>query len=191
MIIILNGPPSAGKSSIAQAIVQQATGGVFMHIESDAVYDFHINEPYKAEKDGNGRIVHYYFDTPSKVSMALEAGNCVVWDNLFSHPQQIAYEVKAVGEIAHEKKIYLIKVQCSLEICQARELARGDREIGYAKILYDGSYRCMPVYDLEVDSSATSPKDNALIILNFVKNNKTESVFNAYVERVFEQNAKL
>ena len=48
----------------------------------------------------------------------------------------------------------------SLDVLEARERERGDRHIGLARWQYDRVHRDM-IYDLEIDTTATTPAENA------------------------------
>jgi chloramphenicol 3-O phosphotransferase len=52
-----------------------------------------------------------------------------------------------------------------LHILEARELARGDRDIGLARWQYDRVHRNI-AYDLEIDTSVLTPSQCAQLILD-------------------------
>jgi chloramphenicol 3-O phosphotransferase len=53
--------------------------------------------------------------------------------------------------------VYFVGVQCPLDELERRELARGDRQVGFARWQYDKVHR-YGAYDLEIDTHAHTPE---------------------------------
>jgi len=185
MLIYLNGTSSAGKSSIAQAMVQQSTLA-FVHIEADNIF-----APDRRVKTSSSDDSHIYFlSTSAMVSNALKAGKNVIWEDPLFHPEQLIYEVSYLGVKDIINQIYLINVQCDLDVCKSREIARKDRGSGFAAIMHSYVYKYMPICDVEVDTSSTSPEDNARIILDFIAKTPQPTAFDRHLQGVEKDHLK-
>jgi chloramphenicol 3-O phosphotransferase len=56
-------------------------------------------------------------------------------------------------------RVYFVKVECPLEELERRELARGDRQIGFARMQLDWVHR-YGAYDAEVNTLTHSTAEN-------------------------------
>ncbi len=57
-------------------------------------------------------------------------------------------------------KVYFVKVDCSLEELERREIERGDRQVGFAKWQH-GIVHDFCAYDFEINTENHSPEENA------------------------------
>jgi chloramphenicol 3-O-phosphotransferase len=57
--------------------------------------------------------------------------------------------------------VYFIGIMCPLEELERREIARGDRQVGFARWQYDRVHR-YGSYDLEIDTHSNSPEACAI-----------------------------
>ncbi|WP_310539990.1 phosphotransferase-like protein [Phenylobacterium sp.] len=174
-IVILNGCGSAGKSSTARAL-QEICARPFLHVAMDAFLDM-LPKAMFGHADG---MIFETLEEGGKRSVAIRTGpvmdaamrgmrqaiaamagqgNHLIVDDVILNPADEAdyrnllsgFEVRFVGLLA------------PLEALEARELARGDREIGLARWQYDRVHAGR-VYDLEIDTAATTPAQNAVLI---------------------------
>jgi chloramphenicol 3-O phosphotransferase len=171
-VIILNGVSSVGKSSTAQAL-QTITAEPFLHVAMDAFLDM---LPAKMFGDPEG----YVFETiqdhgkPSVVirtgpvferamkgmrhaiaAMVAQGNSIVVDDVMIGQGEEREYRT-----LLSRFDVRLVGLLAPLEVLEARERERGDREIGLARWQYDRVHRDI-TYDLEIDTTATTPLENA------------------------------
>ena len=174
-IIILNGVGSAGKSSTARAL-QQICARPFLHVAMDAFLDM-LPEEMFGHADG---MIFETLEDGGKPSVAIRTGpvmdvamrgmrraiaamagqgNSLIVDDVIIDPADEAdyrgvlsgFETRFVGLLA------------PLAVLEARELARGDRQIGLARWQFDRVHAGR-VYDLEIDTATTTPAQNAAMI---------------------------
>lgn len=174
-IIILNGSGSAGKSSTARAL-QEICARPFLHVAMDAFLHM-LPEAMFGHADG---IIFETLEEDGKPSVAIRTGpvmdaamrgmrqaiaamaghgNHLIVDDVILDPADEA-DYRAVLSRFEGRFVGLF---APLEILEARELARGDREIGLARWQYDRVHQGR-TYDLEIDTSATTPAQNAVLI---------------------------
>lgn len=170
-VIILNGPSSVGKSSTARAL-QDLASETFMHVSMDAFLDmlpgrlFGTDEGLRFEtiqEDGHPSIVIHSGPAIERAlrgmrravaALAAEGSNLIVDEVMWADEAQ-DYRVLLSGF-----DLRFVGLFAPLDLLEARERARGDRELGLARWQHQRVHRTM-VYDLEIDTTATSPEQNA------------------------------
>ena len=170
MILVLNGPSSAGKSTLARAI-QIAARRPFLHLKLDAFLEMapprYANHPDAfaftpvegadppevaiATGPFGARLVSAMRDTLK----ALHArGFDVIVDD-------VCFDGAANGyREDFGKALVLVGVDCALPVREAREKARGDRDIGQTR-WQEGRVHEGVVYDRLIDTTARTPEDCA------------------------------
>lgn len=153
-LIVLNGASSSGKSSIAKEL-QEQLGAEWLHFEMDAFWDM-------ASSEEIANSVHFpQMKTAiiQSVRAFLDTGHALIVDIVcFSDQMQEFYDVV---EGYHP---YCVAVRADADVLRAREIARGDRDIGladgqYKKIIGDFSY------DLVVDTGEVEADEAARRII--------------------------
>jgi chloramphenicol 3-O phosphotransferase len=162
-VVLLNGVGSAGKSSIARAI-QVLASRPFLHMSMDAFLDMmpprYLNHAdgwrfETLEQDGfpvvavhsGARVETAFRGMRRAVAAMAEAGNDVVVDEVFWGDELADYRALLA---AHD--FSAVGVFAPLEVLEARERARGDRDIGLARWQFDRLHLGGD-YDLVVDTS--------------------------------------
>jgi chloramphenicol 3-O phosphotransferase len=172
-IVILNGVSSVGKSSTARAL-QTLTAEPFMHVAMDAFLDmlpaamFGNPEGYVFETvpDDQGRPSVIIRTGPvlarlmkgmrhAIAAMAGQGINLVVDDVMFGEDEAAEYRALLSGF-----DLRFVGLFAPLEVVEARERARGDRDPGLARWQHDRVHRGI-AYDLEIDATAATPLENA------------------------------
>jgi chloramphenicol 3-O phosphotransferase len=174
-VIILNGVGSVGKSSTARAL-QTITVEPFLHVTMDA---FIHMLPAKMFGHPEGLIFETTQDRgePSIVirtgpvfervmqgmrhavaAMAAQGNNLVVDDVMIGQGEAREYR-----DLLSRYGVRLVGLFAPLDVLEARERGRGDREIGLARWQFDRVHRDI-AYDLEIDAAASTPIENAQII---------------------------
>lgn len=184
-IILLNGPSSAGKTSIARAL-QDLASEPLLYVSLDQylsmlparyfgndtpaddvsaegfrwVTNLEAVGPYVAIQPGafGNRLILEVMH-PAIRSMAAAGHDLVVDDVLLEGAWLLDYLDTLAGF-----ETWFVKVDCPRDVLEARERARGDRTIGQARAqqvrIHHGA-----TYDLELDSSRLTPAESAARIL--------------------------
>ena len=174
-IVILNGVGSVGKSSTARAL-QQICARPFLHVAMDAFLDMlpeamfgHADGMiFETLEDGGKPSVAIrtgpVMDTAMRgmrraiAAMAAQGASLIVDDVILDPADEADYRALLSGF-----ETRFVGLLAPLEVLEARELARGDRTIGLARWQY-GRVHAGRVYDLELDTAATTPERNAVMI---------------------------
>ncbi len=155
--IVLNGPSSAGKSSVAGAM-KEMLGEKLCVVAPD---DFLQVEPMQSIYEDD------VFDAQSGMNRAimeaLNQGKNVVFDHVMTGARILDSLKCAVGSHA----LTLVHIFCLIGVLRQRELARGDRVIGNAEITAKYLYP-KENYDAEFDSSKLSPREIAKKLVDFL-----------------------
>jgi chloramphenicol 3-O phosphotransferase len=188
IVIILNGPSAAGKSSLQKSI-QRLAPVPYLNVGIDNFFndlfpDEHGKLGVKAETDfGNDlrwvtiadNLVYLHVGPQGKkiidgmhkaIAAYAKAGNNVVVD-------YIMYEQSWMKDLLYELQgcpVYLVGVNVPLDILQAREQARSTSPIGHAGSHYN-TVHVGNSYDMWIDNSQDTADEGAMKILEFIKNN--------------------
>ncbi len=175
-ILLLNGPSSSGKSTLARSLQVRAKAP-FLHVAMDAFLEMqpprHDNHPdtffwTKTQEDGHPRTA---FRTgpmgaalmrgfrQSIAALAAEGWN-VIADDVAEIADWADYQRRLEGF-----RLIAVKVHAPLLVLELRERARGDRMFGLARDqwqrLHDGI-----AYDFDVDTSQLSADAGAELTCN-------------------------
>lgn len=184
--IILNGPSSAGKTSIQRALQDSLEQPVL----ATGIDDFHVMLPERFlsedTPDGQGINIHIgasdghrtlaveFGPAAQKVihgmhrsiAALIDTGNCVVVDHIFYDPSWRS----DLDEALQTRPFYVVGVHCPLAELERREQARATEDptragiIGHARSHY-ATVHAEHQYDLELDSSRLSPRECAQRII--------------------------
>lgn len=171
-VIILNGVGSVGKSSTARAL-QTITAEPFLHVTMDAFIEM-LPEAMFGHPEGlifetiqdqgkpsiiirSGPVVERAMRgmRHAIAAMAAEGNNLVVDEVMIG--KDTAPEHRA---LLSQFNVRLVGLFAPLDVLEARERERGDRQTGLARWQYDRVHHDI-VYDLEIDTTATTPLQNA------------------------------
>lgn len=187
MIIIINGAPSAGKTSIIKEI-QKLYDKPLLHTGVDHFWEM-IPDQYKefGEKadagysfvqtvdDDNSPVIQVKSGALSQeidhtiaqvVKCLADCGHAVAID-------EILWEGRTLHDYAHAFKnhtVYFIGIVCDLKKLEKREKLRGDRLIGLARGLINFVHLHKDYYDLTIDSTNCDAATCAQNILDFISN---------------------
>jgi chloramphenicol 3-O phosphotransferase len=171
-VIILNGVGSVGKSSTARAL-QTITAEPFLHVAMDAFLDM-LPEAMLGHREGlifetiedqgkpsliirTGPVVERALQgmRHAIAAMAAQGNNLVVDDVMIG-----AVKAQEYRALLSRFDLRFVGLFAPLEVLEARERERGDRERGLARWQYDRVHRDI-AYDLEIETSTTTPLQNA------------------------------
>lgn len=173
-VIYLNGTSSAGKTTLAQALLEV--------LEEPYLY-FSINlfDEIPSRKQIKRGLVpdirHLELGFARCIAALAGSGNNVIVDDVIAPPRHLpAGQEFDVHDLLRQRVMMLnsfdvlfVKVFCPLDELERREIARGDRTIGLARSQYDLVHR-YAVYDVEVDTSAETPEDASARVLKALAN---------------------
>jgi chloramphenicol 3-O-phosphotransferase len=94
--------------------------------------------------------------------------------------------LKYLRESFTDLKVYIIKVNISLEGCEKREKSRGTSPIGHSRSHYNEVYENM-IYDFEIDNENKSAEENALLIKNYINANPDPKSFSKMKKKIWLQ----
>lgn len=200
MIIFLNGPSSSGKTSIAKC-VQKKYATPLIHIGVFSFMDL-IHSNFKGMKNKKTAL-GFYFSLKTVndkkvlkfsqgmygkkilksafVCMRLLAQkNDMIIEEVVSNSK----ELFSYLEILKGQKVYFIGVKCPLGIIEKREKERQDRIPNQSKAVYSKVHPKNRKYDLEVNTSKSSPEQCAITILNFVSRNSEPNAWNLLYNKI-------
>ena len=98
------------------------------------------------------------------VGALARAGNHVVVDDVFIEPTWLDHWSEVMAGV----ETLLVGVHCDLDTLESRERERGDRILGEARGQVHVVHRDV-VYDVEVDTSDSSPEDCAAVIAHALR----------------------
>jgi chloramphenicol 3-O phosphotransferase len=174
-VIILNGVGSVGKSATAAAL-QAITSEPFLHIAMDAFIDM-LPVGMFGHPDGLIFEVTQHQDRPSvairsgpvlqramqgmrhAVAAMAEQGNNLIVDEVMIGPAKAQHYRTLLARF----DVRLVGLFAPLDVLEARERARGNRQPGLARWQFDRVHRGMS-YDLEIDAAVATPPEIARTI---------------------------
>jgi chloramphenicol 3-O phosphotransferase len=184
-IIFLNGSSSAGKTTLA-IMLQQLLDEPYQHIALDQFRDGMpgryrgLNSPEGSpgssglnivpqENDGE-LLTHIRFGEHGEqvlrgmrraIAAFAQTGNNVIVDDLLFRPDYLDDYAIALAQLP----AWLIGIRCSLEVVNERESQRTGRFPGTATSHFHGVHAHDAEYDLEIDTSESTPKSCAEMII--------------------------
>ncbi|WP_104398674.1 chloramphenicol phosphotransferase CPT family protein [Vibrio penaeicida] len=185
-VILLNGPSSCGKSTVAKALQETLDAPyLIMGIDTfismmpektnklgdttETAEGFYwetqktSGEPiYRVRKGAYGSQVNDAYRTT--VKHLVDSGLKVIVDEVADGNQEIAIW----RSLLEKHRCFYVGVTCSEAILVQRELARGDRKVGSAQEQMARVHRGVN-YDLVIDTTSTSPQECASMIAETMK----------------------
>jgi chloramphenicol 3-O phosphotransferase len=174
-IVLLNGVSSVGKGSAARAL-QAIAGRPMLHVQMDAFLEmlparmFGSDEGYRFETwEEDGRPVTAVIGGPvlattmrgmrGAVAALAEAGNDLIVDEVIWDPADLADYRRRLAAF----DFHTVGLVAPLEVIEARERQRGDRDLGLARWQYGKVHAGMD-YDLTLDAAEATPAELAAAI---------------------------
>lgn len=152
--ILLNGTSSAGKTTLALAL-QKAMPEPLLYVSNDK---FIFMTPDHVLKDDALRPkVLLPLLSAFHRSLPLIAG--CGFPMIIDHVIERRDWMDEIAEALRELDVYFVKVDCPLEELERREIARGDRQVGFAKMQLDWVHRHGD-YDAVVNTFTHSLEEN-------------------------------
>jgi len=161
-IILLNGPSSAGKSTIARHL-QSEIGEPFWHYSIDHFRDTGILPTDRIRKGEFSwpELRPAFFDGfHHSIQSFARCGNNLIVEHIIETQAWMDVLVRLLS--SHD--VFFVGIHCSLGELERREKTRGDRPLGDARRDVETGY-IPTVYDLELDGTA-APDQNVETLLN-------------------------
>ena len=158
-IILLNGPSSSGKSTLAKALQRLILEKRSERYEVVSIDDFLKMSPSETiyEED-----VFSISDDLCKRALELLGTGCgVIIDHVITS-ERIFQQLK---EALSPWPVRTVRITCPLDLLKKREQERGDRCPGSAEASAEYLFP-KEEYDLVVDTAGKAPAENALLIIN-------------------------
>ena len=161
-VILLNGPSSSGKSTLAQALQTLISNDGDRRYEVVSIDDF--MKISKTETIYEDDVFEISGDMCKKALEILEAGSGVIIDHVITSERIFDQLTESLSSFCLLK----VRVTCPSDILRSREIKRGDRCPGSAesseKYLFPKEG-----YDIVVDTGTKPPEENARAIMERVK----------------------
>ena len=157
-VILLNGPSSSGKSSLAKALEALINEKTSESYEVVSIDDFMRTNPMEAIYEDD--VYTISGDLCERALEILRTGSGVIIDHVITS-ERIFRQLKAM---LHAYTLYTVHITCPLEVLRKREQMRGDRCAGSAESSAEYLFP-KEGYDLTVDTGMISPSENARMIL--------------------------
>ena len=160
-IILLNGPSSAGKSTLA-ARLQALLDEPFWCLSIDHLRAAQVL-PARRIETGEfpwSSLRASFFDGFHRCLPALAgAGNNLVVEHIIETREWMDRLLDLLADI----DVFFVGLHCPVDELERREIARGDRRIGEARADFETAHRGC-TYDMEVDSTAPIEVTAAAIV---------------------------
>jgi chloramphenicol 3-O phosphotransferase len=160
--IVLHGPTSAGKSSIATALQDSSDVPVF-HITLDVFVEMSRRRDMRSDEELDQALAIHHLNLQSTLSRAAESHFEIVLDLVLR--DSVALE-KCIAALA-PCRTFVVGVWSPLDVLEQRERARGDRSEGMARSQFGNPAYSRP-YSMRLDTSTCSPEEGARQIRAFV-----------------------
>ncbi len=123
-IIYLNGVTSSGKTSIVEAL--QDREDCYFYVVANDLFEQMIGDRFLRENYWQhlSQVILLMYHTAKLFS---DMGHDVLIDGILVERPEIAPHYQRMMEILGENPLSIVEVACPLEICRARNIARGDR----------------------------------------------------------------
>ena len=160
--IVLHGPTSAGKSSLARALQDSGAVPAF-HVSLDAFVTMSRRRDMRSTEEQR-QAYHIHCDNLRSTLARLIGSQFEIIVDLVLRDE---LELQACLDIFSGRPLYLVGVRAPLDILEERERRRDDRGAGMAReqINHPAFGRD---YDLIIDTSVCTPEEGAALIRRFI-----------------------
>lgn len=170
-VLFLNGTSSAGKTTVAKAFQRLWHDPVVYASIDSFIFMFadHVLNNDEVRKVALWPLISAFNQSLPKIA---NAGFPMVVDYVME--SRVWLEECLDSLAGHE--VYFIGVKCPLEELERREVARGDRQVGFARWQHDRVHR-YGAYDLELDTHLQPPKECAGLLRDLVHSGRRPEAF--------------
>lgn len=161
--IVLHGPTSAGKSSVAKALQVSAPVPAF-HITLDAFVTMSNRGDMRDEEERRQAYGIHCENLRSTLARVADSHFDIILDLVLRDEA----ELKNCLSLLSRRPMYLVRVWAPLHVLEERERAREDRGPGMAREQV-GHPAYDRAYDLTIDTSIFSPEEAAAAIRSLIR----------------------
>jgi len=177
-IIIINGPSSSGKTTLALA-VQKQLDIPFIRFSFDLFLD-HQALPMEQIKNGafswDAMRPSVFSGTHQCIPALATAGNNIIFDHIIETKMWLHHLISLVSEL----DVFFVGLHCSLPELERREIQRGNRRSGEARMDFQ-SVHGITSYDLELNSENLL-EDNVTLLIRAWKDRKSPSALDKMMQ---------
>jgi len=179
-IIIINGPSSSGKSTLALAL-QKQLDIPFIRFSFDLFIE---HKAFPSEQIKSGRFSwermrpSVFRGLHQCVPALATAGNNIIFDHIIETRAWLYELISLIAEL----DVFFVGLHCSLAELERREIRRGDRHPGEARQDFE-TVTGIPTYDLEIDSEDPLEK-NVTLLIRAWKDRKHPSALERMIEEM-------
>ena len=155
--VLLNGPSSSGKSTLAKALQVMIESRRSERYEVVSIDDFMKGSPNETIYEDDVYAVSG--DLCQKVLEILGSGSGVIIDHVITS-ERIFTQLTGM---LYAYPLHMVHIACPLDILREREQARGDRCPGSAEASAEYLYP-KDGYEMTVDTSRGTPAENAMLV---------------------------
>jgi len=168
-ILLLNGPSSAGKTTLSWEL-QTNAHGYWYWLPLDCFLDAVPSQQWDKDEEEGFRAA---FDLHHEcIKLLSDLGKDVIADTvIYSSDSFRSLQVKLTGY-----HVLMVMVTCLVEELIRRELARGDRDIGLAASQAE-SMAHLKSYDLIVDTHTQTMGECARLVMELLANPRKSTAF--------------
>lgn len=183
-IIIINGPSSSGKTTLALAL-QKQIDLPFIRFSFDLFLDHkalpleHMrNDTFSWDlmRPSVFRGIHQCLPALAR------AGNNLIFDHIIETKAWLHHLISLISDL----DVFFVGLHCSLPELERRELERGDRRSGEARTDFQ-TVHTITSYDLEIDSE-NSLDDNVALLIQTWKKRKRPSALDKMIQEMSARN---
>jgi len=177
-IILINGPSSSGKTTLALA-VQKQIDIPFLRFSFDLFLDNKVLPLDQIRIGGFSwdRMRPSVFRGIHRCLPALaKAGNNLIFDHIIESKEWLEDLLQSIFEL----DVFFVGLHCSLPELERRELQRGDRRVGEARADLE-TVHSITSYDLELNSE-NEVEENAALLIEAWKTRKRPSALDQMIQ---------
>ncbi|WP_106279715.1 AAA family ATPase [Paraburkholderia sp. BL25I1N1] len=160
--IVLHGPTSAGKSSLARALQDSSETPVF-HITLDAFVEMSRRRDMRSDDELAQALRLHHLNLQSALRRVADSHFEIVLDLVLRDSSVFDECISALAP----RRTYVIGVSCPLHVLEERERGRPDRGEGMARSQFGHPAYDRP-YSMRVDTSTCTPEEGALLVRSFI-----------------------
>ena len=166
--IILHGPSSSGKSSLAKAL-QRMWPSPMLHVDLDSFELMAEGAKLTTVSERREAFLVHCANLQATLRNISTTQFSLVLDFVLRDAEQFASCLDALSA----RSVHIVGVKCELQTLEARELQRGDRDIGLARAQFEHPEYARS-YDLVIETTTLSSDEGARRIWDFAIGKQSE-----------------
>ena len=163
-IILLSGPTSSGKTSLARSLQRllSTTQRPFLHAEADKIGMPKTPEQWSEDRERHG----FQRAWRQSVMSYAQQGYDIIVDGIL--PYRDPDGVRETLDLYSSYRLFYVGLYCDLETLERRITTRPNRDLEFARQQFRDLHEGQ-VYDLEVDTMSRTPEAGAELIAEFLE----------------------